>query len=50
MLSRDSLHLRQEINKVNPDIILKQNIEIGGESVEVDIPLTVNFFWPDSTT
>ena len=49
MLSRDSLHLRQEINKVNPDIILKQNVEIGGESVEVDIPLTVNFFWPDST-
>jgi len=46
MLSRDSLHLRQEINKVAPDIELTQEIDIEGESVKVDIPMTANFFWP----
>jgi len=49
MLSRDSLFLRGEINKVSPDIELEQEIEIGGEMVKVDIPMTTNFFWPDAT-
>ena len=48
MLSRDSLFLRKEINKVAPDIELEQEIEIEGETVKVDIPMTVNFFWPDT--
>jgi hypothetical protein len=48
MLSRDSLYLRQEIAKVSPDIELQQEIEIEGETVTVDIPMTVNFFWPES--
>ena len=48
MLARDSLFLRQEINKVSPDVEMKQNIEIGGEVVSVDIPLTTEFFWPKS--
>jgi len=47
MLSRDSLFLRSEISKVTPDINLSQEIEIGGELVKVDIPMTTNFFWPD---
>ena len=47
MLSRDSLALRAEISKVSPDIELEQEIELGGESVKVAIPMTVNFFWPD---
>ena len=46
MLSRDSLFLRNKISEVSPDVELKQEIEIGGELVEVDIPLTINFFWP----
>ena len=46
MLSRDSLFLRGEISKVSPDIELQQEIEIGGEVVKVDIPMTTNFFWP----
>jgi hypothetical protein len=25
---------------------MKQNIEVGGEVVSVDIPLTTEFFWP----
>ena len=48
MLARDSLHFRNEIKKVQPDIELKQHIEVGGETVEVDIPMTVGFFWPDA--
>ena len=48
MLSRDSLALRAEISKVSPDIELEQEIELGGESVKVAIPMTVGFFWPDS--
>tara|TARA_Y100000401_G_scaffold93968_1_gene80347 strand:+ start:452 stop:1204 length:753 start_codon:yes stop_codon:yes gene_type:complete len=48
MLSRDSLALRAEISKVSPDIELEQEIELGGESVKVAIPMTVGFFWPES--
>jgi len=48
MLSRDSLELRKYINKVSPDIELKQEIDMEGDTVEVDIPMTVNFFWPKS--
>ena len=48
MLSRDSIHLRNEIKKVTPDIELSQEVEIGGESVKVDIPMTVGFFWPNA--
>ena len=48
MLSKDSLSLRQEITKVTPDINLSQEIDIEGETVTVDIPMTVNFFWPDT--
>ena len=48
MLARDSMYLRNEIRKVTPDIELSQEIEIGGETVKVDIPMTVGFFWPDA--
>ena len=27
---------------------LKQEIDMGGDVVEVDIPLTTEFFWPKS--
>ena len=46
MLSRDSMVLRAKMNDVAPDIDLEQEIEVGGESVTVTIPMTVNFFWP----
>jgi hypothetical protein len=48
MLARDSLFFRKEITKISPDIDLTQEVEIGGESVKVDIPMTVNFFWPQA--
>jgi hypothetical protein len=40
--------LRKEVTRISPDIELKQEIELGGESVTVNIPMTVNFFWPDA--
>ena len=46
MLARDSLFFRQELERISPDIVLKQQVEIEGETVEVAIPMTVGFFWP----
>ena len=46
LLARDSLFLRSKIKNSTPDIEMKQEVEIEGESVTVDIPMTVNFFWP----
>ena len=48
LLARDSMYLRKQIKNTSPDIELKQEVEIGGETVMVDIPMTVNFFWPES--
>ena len=50
LLARDSLFLRSEIKKMTPDIELRSEVEIGGETVTVDIPMTVGFFWPDTET
>ena len=46
MLARDSAALRNYIQEIAPDIDLTSEIEIGGETVSVSIPLTVEFFWP----
>ena len=48
ILARDSLALRQEVKRVSPDIDLTQEVEIEGDMVEVAIPMTANFFWPNS--
>jgi hypothetical protein len=48
MLARDSMYLRKEMRNVTPDIQLSQEIEIGGDTVKVDIPMAVGFFWPDT--
>ena len=48
MLSKDSFELRKEIQRVAPDIDMEQEIEIGGETVKVAIPMAANFFWPDT--
>jgi hypothetical protein len=46
MLSKESLFLRDEVARLNPDINLKQTVDIDGEMVSLDIPMTVEFFWP----
>jgi len=48
LLARDSIALRKYIADISPDIDLTSEIEIGGETVSVSIPLTVAFFWPQS--
>ena len=48
MLARDSVALRKYIQEISPDIELTQEVEIGGETVSVTIPLTVGFFRPQS--
>ena len=48
LLARDSVALRNYIRDIAPDIDLTSEIEIGGEAVSVLIPLTVEFFWPQS--
>ena len=50
MLSKESLYLREEVNRINPDIDLSQKVEIGGETTELVIPMTVEFFWPKAGT
>ena len=46
MLARDSLFLRNKIADMSPDIEMKQEIDLGGKMVEINIPLTIEFFWP----
>ena len=46
MLSKESLLLRDEVQRINPDIDLTQEVEIEGETVSLGIPMTVEFFWP----
>ena len=48
LLARDSMHLRKQLQEVAPDIELSQEVEIEGESVKVNIPMTAGFFWPES--
>ena len=48
MLARDSMSLRNLVRDITPDIDLTSEIEIGGETVSVSIPLTVEFFWPST--
>ena len=48
MLARDSVAFRKYMTDITPDIELEQEIELGGDTVSVAIPLTVEFFWPKS--
>jgi len=50
MLARDVKALRDQMVKVMPDVNLKVNItKASGDVVEgVDMPIGVNFFWPDA--
>ena len=46
MLAKDSLFFRTTVQELQCDVELKQEVEFGGDVVEVDIPLTTEFFWP----
>jgi hypothetical protein len=46
LLARDSRVLREQVKKVSPDVELKYVGE--GAEEGINIPINLNFFWPDS--
>lgn len=48
LLASDSRALREHIKTTQPDINLKIDLEIDGELEEIEMPIGVNFFFPDA--
>ena len=50
MSVRDSRAFRKYFEEIEPDVIMKQDFNCVhcGHRGEVDIPITVGFFWPES--
>ena len=48
LLARDSRALREYLQKIQPDINLNVTLLIDGEDREVEVPIGVNFFFPDA--
>ena len=48
-LSRDSFEFRKHITSITPDVDMKTKVvNSSGKEIEVVIPITVRFFWPDT--
>lgn len=49
MPAGDARELRRYINKIEPDVLMLQTVVCKNcsESVEVDVPIGINFFWGD---
>jgi hypothetical protein len=47
LLAADSRALRQYIKDISPDINLTTKINVDGAEEDIDIPINLNFFWPD---
>ena len=49
LLAKDARALRDYYNKVSPDLDMSITVdtEDGGQE-DVDLPITINFFWPDA--
>ena len=48
LLARDSRALREYIREFQPDIDMNVTITSGGEDMVIELPLGVNFFFPDA--
>ena len=48
LLARDSRALREHIKEIQPDIDLKVTVDLNGGEEEIDLPIGVNFFFPDA--
>ena len=49
-LARDARELRKYIRKIQPDVDLSYTHEDGrGNPITIDIPVGIQFFWPDAT-
>ena len=47
LLSKESMILRDELKRIQPDIDLTTEVDFpSGETVSLEIPMTVEFFWP----
>jgi len=47
-LARDARAFREYYNSIQPDVDMKVTLDINGEGEDVDLPITLNFFWPDA--
>jgi hypothetical protein len=47
LLARDSRSFREHIRKVQPDVDMQVELMVDGELKEVELPIGVNFFFPD---
>ena len=47
LLASDSRALRVYIKSVSPDVNLSTKVMIDGAEEDIDIPINLNFFWPD---
>ena len=48
-LAVDARAFRKHVAKVQPDVDLNTMVEVNGGMEAIDIPITVNFFWPDAS-
>ena len=49
LLAADARALREEYARVQPDIDFKvYHVDENGVGEDIDVPVTVNFFWPDA--
>ena len=48
-LASDARAFRQHVREVQPDVDLNVMVEVDGGMEAIDIPITVNFFWPDAS-
>jgi len=47
LLASDSRALRAYIKSVSPDVDLSTKVVINGVEEDIDVPINLNFFWPD---
>jgi hypothetical protein len=47
LLAADSRALRLYIKNISPDVNLTTKVEVNGVEEDIDIPISLNFFWPD---
>ena len=50
LLARDARALREYAAEVQPDINTVVEVETSNGTEDIALPITTNFFWPDSTT
>lgn len=49
LLSMDSIELRKYIASITPDVLMNANIVLSdGNQIDIDLPMTVDFFFPGS--